>query len=307
MKNLREINELRQFGALNFLARQVAEGFITGLHKSPYHGFSVEFAEHRAYNAGESIKDIDWKLYGRTDKLFVKKYEEETNLRCHILLDLSSSMHFPYREKKLQSKLDFSVISAAALIYLFQKQRDATSLTLFSQDIEWQSQAKMSSIHINHLFNKLSELLNQAKPPLNKTDNTPEILHYLAEKFHKRSLIILFSDMFTKEKTDELFEALRHIRHKKHELIIFHVTDHKHEKEFEYSNKPYKFIDMETGESLKLNPNAIRPGFLNNSKKFFNEIKLKAAQNKIDLISADINLDFNTVLLPYLLKRNKLY
>ncbi len=306
MKNLQDINELKQFGSLNFLARQVAEGFITGLHKSPYYGFSVEFAEHRAYNSGESIKDVDWKLYGRTDKMFVKKFEEETNLRCNILIDTSSSMHFPYKDKNLQSKLDFSVVSAAALIYLFQRQRDASSLTFISEDVEWQSQAKMSSLHINHLIGKLSEYLNQS-PRLNRTANISEVLHYLAEKFHKRSLVILFSDLFGQENLDEFFDALRHLRHRKHEVLIFHVSDHRHEKEFEYKNRPYKFVDMETGETLKLNPNVIRNGFLNTTKDFFEEIKLRTAQHKIDLISADVNSDFRDVLLPYLIKRSKLH
>lgn len=307
MKNLNDINELKQLKSLNFLAKYVAEGFITGLHKSPYHGFSVEFAEHRAYNAGESIKNIDWKLFGRTDKLFVKKYEEETNLRCHILIDVSSSMYFPYNDKKLQSKLDFSVISAAALIYLFQKQRDASAVTLFSDEVEWHSDAKMSSVHINFLLSKLSELLDIEKPPLKRETKTSEILHCLAEKVHKRSLIILFSDMFTKENTDELFEALRHMRHRKHEVVVFHVTDHKHEKEFDYQNRPYKFVDLETGETLKLNPNQVRKGFMHNTESFFKDINLRAGQNKIDVITADINSDFKSVLLPYLIKRSKLY
>lgn len=307
MKNLEDINELKQLKSLNFLAKQVAEGFITGLHKSPYHGFSVEFAEHRAYNAGESVKDIDWKLFGRTDKLFVKKYEEETNLRCHILVDVSSSMFFPVGDKPLQSKLDFSVVSAAALIHLFHKQRDASALTFFSDTVDWQSQAKMSSVHVNFLMTKLSELLREDKPPLNRQTRTSEILHLLAEKLHKRSLVILFSDMFTKEPVDELFEALRHMRYRKHEVVVFHVSDHKHEKQLQYQNRPYRFVDMETGETLKLNPNTVRESFEQNTEYFFKKIKLRAGQNKIDVVTADINADFKTVLLPYLLKRSKLY
>ncbi|MEA2041769.1 MAG: DUF58 domain-containing protein [Bacteroidota bacterium] len=307
MKNLNDINELSQLKSLNFLAKHVAEGFITGLHKSPYHGFSVEFAEHRAYNAGESTKNIDWKLFGRTDKLFVKRFEEETNLRCRIIIDVSSSMHFPYKEDKLQSKLDFSLISAAAIIHLLRKQRDASGVSLFSEQIELHTEAKMSSRHMNFLLAELSEQLNQKKPPLNQKTETPDILHYLSEKIHKRSLVIIFSDMFVSGNNQALFSALQHMRHNKHEVILFHVTDHRHEKQFQYGNRPYKFVDMETGETLKLNPNQVREQFEKQSDAFYKELKLKAGHNKIDFISADINSDFKEVLLPYLIKRSKLY
>ena len=307
MKNLKDINELKQLKSLNFLAKYVAEGFITGLHKSPYHGFSVEFAEHRAYNSGESIKNIDWKLFGRTDKLFVKRYEEETNLRCRIIIDISSSMNFPYKQNSLQTKLDFSIVSAAALLYLFQKQRDASGISLFSDQIDLHTQAKMSSTHINFMLAKLSELFENKKLPLNRKTKTSELLHYLSEKIHKRSLVIIFSDMFTPDNSEELFSALQHMRYNKHEVILFHVTDHKHEKEFEYKNRPYKFVDMETGESLKVNPNQIRQGFKQTTDSFFNELKLRAGHNKIDFVTADVNSDFKTVLLPYIIRRSKLF
>ncbi len=156
-------HKLQQFSHLELIAKQVVEGFITGLHKSPFHGFSVEFAEHRLYNTGESTKNIDWKLYGRTDKIFVKRYEEETNLRCQIIIDNSSSMYFPI-EKDKQNKITFSVYCAAAMIQLLKVQRDAAGLSTFSEKIELHTQAKSSPVHYKMLFNELEKLLFPHQP-----------------------------------------------------------------------------------------------------------------------------------------------
>ncbi len=305
MKNLQNINELKQFGGLELLAKQVVEGFITGLHKSPFHGFSVEFSEHRLYNTGESTKNIDWKLYAKTDKLFVKRYEEETNLRCRIIIDTSSSMLFPYKSKNIQSKLGFSVFSAAALIYLLRKQRDAAGLTFFSEDIELHTQSKMSSSHSHLLFAHLNKLLTD-ETPLNKKTHPAKILHLISEKIHKRSLVVIFSDMFGSEEPEKLFSALQHLKHNKHEVILFHVTDKIYETEFLYKNRPYKFIDMESGETIKLNPNEIRNYYTSSSKSYIEKLKLKCGQYKIDFVEADVNSDFKDVLIPYLLKRAKM-
>jgi len=307
LKNLSEIQELQEFKSLDFFAQRVVEGFITGMHKSPYHGFSVEFAEHRLYNAGESTKHIDWKLFGRTDKLFTKRYEEETNLRAHILVDTSSSMLFPYNNQKILSKLSFSVYSAAALIYLLRKQRDAVGLTLFSDNIEFQSQAKLSLTHAKILFNKLEELILDDNPPLKKTSSVTQTLHEIAEKIHKRSLIVIFSDMLENDTEENIYNALQHLRHNKHEVILFHVTDHQKEIDFNFDNRPYKFIDMETGETIKLNPNNIRDEYKKSVTEYFSRLKLKCGQYKIDIVEADINKDFKNVLVPFLLKRKKLF
>ncbi len=306
LKNLQDINELRQFENLELFAKHVVEGFITGLHKSPFHGFSVEFSEHRLYNAGEPIKNIDWKLYGKTDKLFVKRYEEETNLRCRIIIDNSSSMLFPYKSKNKQSKLEFSIRAAAALIYLFKKQRDAVGLSFFSDEIELHSQAKMSATHNRFLFARLNRLLTE-KQSLNKKTRSAEMLHLISEQIHKRSLVIIFSDMFGSEHPDKLFSALQHFKHNKHEVILFHVTDKVLETAFEFQNRPYKFVDMESGEVLKINPNEVREFYTQSSQKFIDELKLKCAQYKIDFVSADINSGYKDILLPYLLKRRKLH
>lgn len=307
MKNLNDIQGLYPITNLELIAKHVVEGFITGLHKSPFHGFSVEFAEHRIYNPGESTRHIDWKLYGRTDKLFVKKYEEETNLRCQIVIDSSSSMYFPYKEKNGFNKLAFSVYSSAALVNLLRKQRDAFGLSIFSDEINFHSNAKLSLTHSKLLFSKLEEILDTENQTLNKTTSTAQNLHYIAENIHKRSLVIIFSDMLETENRDDVFAALQHLRFKKHDVIVFHVTDKKHEEEFEYTNRPYKFVDMETGEELKLNPNEIKDHYKNSVSEYFKELKLKCGQFNIDLVEADINKDFDNVLLSYLIKRSKLY
>ena len=198
--NLSQVKNISGIKNLELLAKQVVEGFITGMHKSPFHGFSVEFAEHRLYNQGESIKHIDWKLFGRTDKLFVKRYEEETNLRCQIILDVSSSMYFPVKEKLSidnPNKITFSVYAAAAIIYLLKKQRDAFGLSLFSEKVEIHTPSKTSSIHQNYIYSELEKLLPQQDSTIRKTTSATTALHEIAEKLHKRSLIIVFSDILT--------------------------------------------------------------------------------------------------------------
>ena len=304
MKNLKEIQQTSQARNLELIAKQVVEGFITGMHKSPFHGFSVEFAEHKIYNKGESTKHIDWKLFARTEKLFVKKYEEETNLRCQIIIDTSSSMLFPYKSKET-NKLQFSVYSAAVLMYILKKQRDAYGISLISDKIELHTQAKTSSNHQKLIYSQLNNLLDLTDK--NKKSDIAKQLHYIAENTHKRSLIILFSDMFNSGDINDYFSALQHLKHKKHEIIIFHVIDKKHEQKFDFNNKPYKFIDLETGEELKLNPNDIRADVNKNISEYFNLIKQKAIQYKIDFIEADINKNFDQILVPYLIKRQKLY
>lgn len=306
MKSLQEIFSFEQFDNLEWVSRQVVEGFITGMHRSPYHGFSVEFAEHRLYNKGESTKHIDWKLYARTDKLFVKRYEEETNLRCMVVIDKSSSMLFPYNEANKINKLSFSVYSAAALIYLMRKQRDAVGLTLFSDGIELQTQVKLSETHAKMLYAELNKCLNTDKLDLNKTTNAADTLHQIAESVHKRSLIILFADMFSTN-IENLFSSIEHLRYNKHEVVLFHVTDRKQEEEFAYQNRPIKFIDLETGVSQKLNPNDIRKDYKESYQRFLSELKLKCGQYNVDFAEADINEDFREVLIPFLVKRTTLF
>lgn len=307
MKTLQEILQLEQFNNLEFIAKQVVEGFVTGLHRSPFHGFSVEFAEHRLYNTGESTRFIDWKLYARTEKLFVKRFEEETNLRSQIVIDTSSSMLFPYKEAKKENKLTFSIYCAAALVHLLKRQRDASGLTLFSDKIELLTESKLSSVHSKMIYSELEKLLSEDSRILNKPTSTSDVLHELAENIKRRSLVIIFSDLFESESPEKLFSALQHLKYNKHEVVLFHVVDNKLEKEFEFNGKPHKFVDLETGEEVKLNPWDVKSYYKQKVSEYLTEIKTKAGQFGIDIIDADINSDFRSVLLPYFIKRSNLY
>jgi len=293
---------IQSSGNMEFLAKQVVEGFITGLHKSPYHGFSVEFAEHRQYNTGESTRYMDWKLFNRTDKLFTKRFEEETNLRCRLVIDVSSSMYYPLENN---GKLLFSILAASSLAYLLQKQRDAFSLTTFADKIIYQSQMKSTSSHLRELFQKCNVLV-QGKSTLVNTD-LPALIHQLAETTHQRSLIIIFSDFFAGiDSKEALFEALKHLKHYKHEILIFNVADAKAELKFDFADKPYWFTDVETGEKIKLNPSQMRADYVDAVGNYLNELKIKCGQFKIDFEAIDINQGFNQVFLPFLAKRGKL-
>jgi uncharacterized protein (DUF58 family) len=307
VKTSLEVQDFQQFDNLEILARQVVEGFITGLHKSPFHGFSVEFAEHRLYNKGESTRHIDWKLYARSDKLFVKRYEEETNLRSQILIDTSSSMLFPYDKKDTINKLMFSVYISAALIYLLNKQRDAVGLTFFSDKIDLQTEARLSSVHSKRLYGELERLLHKEDHQLRKETSIAPVLHSISEQIHKRSLVIIFSDMISNADEEEIFSALQHLKHNKHEVILFHVSDKLHELDLEFHNRPYKFIDLESGKSIKLNPNEVRELYSQKAREEFDNIKLKCAQYHIDFVETDIRGDFRDVLISYLIKRSKLH
>jgi uncharacterized protein (DUF58 family) len=309
LNNLSDIQQFQQFDHLEFISKEVVEGFITGLHRSPFHGFSVEFAEHRLYNTGESTKHLDWKLFARTDRLFVKQYEEETNLRCQLVIDTSPSMLFPFEKGKPSTvnKLAFAVYSAAAIIHLLRRQRDAVGLTLFSDAIEFHAQARLSSVHIDLLYNQLGALLRQEQNLANKKTNTIDALHMIAENIHKRSLVILFSDLIEHESTDELFEALQHLRYNKHEVLLFHVSDHRQERDFDFRNQPYKFVDLETGEHLKFSPHELKSNYQKATSELYEDLRVRCGQFHIDLAEADINEDFKHVLLTYLLKRKRLF
>jgi uncharacterized protein (DUF58 family) len=304
-------NRLEQFSSLEFLARQVVEGFITGLHKSPFHGFSVEFAEHRLYNTGESVRDIDWKLFGRTDRLYTKRYEEETNLRCQIFIDNSSSMYYPVLSKPdidHPNKITFSVYVAAALIYLFHKQRDAAGISIFSDKVELHTQTKSNAIHHRYLFSELEKLLVLGRPENPSGTMVAQTIHELSERIHKRSLVIILSDMFeNNDRHEDLFSALQHLKHNKHEVILFHVVDKSKELDFDFDDRPYKFIDLESGEQLRVVPSKLKAHYVDAVTRFRNELRLRCGQYHIDMIEADIHAGFEHVLLPYLVKRNRLF
>lgn len=296
------IDQLKEFSNIELLAKQLVEGFITGLHKSPYHGFSVEFAEHRLYNYGESTRHIDWKVFAKTDRLYTKRYEEETNLRCSLVIDNSSSMYYPIPGL---GKIKFSVLAAAALAFLLQKQRDAVGLFTFSNQIELQTEVKSTSTHIHKLLLELQRLLDGSEKK--KKTNVADVLHQIAEKIHKRSLVIIFSDMLqNSENQSEIFSALQHLKHNKHEVLLFHVNDRETELEFNFEDRPYKFHDLESGEILKITPTEIKESYNQKMSDFFRELFLKCSQLKIDLVDADIKKGFDAILSAYLIKRAKM-
>lgn len=307
MQNLLQQYDIRQLGNLELLAKQVVEGFLIGLHKSPFHGFSVEFAEHRQYNPGDPLKNVDWRVFGRTERMYTKRYEEETNLRCQFVIDCSSSMHFPYAPKgePMFNKLAFSLVATAALINLLQKQRDAFGLSLFDDKIIQHTTARNSNSHYKLLMTYLTELA--LKPELNHSTSAAKAINEISESIHRRSMVVIFSDMFEQsDDTEALFSALQHLKHNKHEVIMFHVVEHNKEIDFNFENRPYQFIDMETGEKLKLQPNEIKEAYKKQMTSFTESLKMRCLQYKIDFVEADINQGFQQILSPYLHKRSRM-
>jgi uncharacterized protein (DUF58 family) len=302
-----DLQKIREYGNIEFLARQLVEGFITGLHKSPFHGFSVEFAEHRLYNTGESTRHIDWKVFAKTERLYTKRYEEETNLRCHLLIDTSSSMYYPERDF---GKITFSIMAAAALAYLLQRQKDAVALTTFAEAVDVQTPMKSTPSHVHKIFLELQQLLSQPRP--NRRTAVAEVIHRVAEQIHKRSLVVIFSDMFDGAATrdianaDKLFSALQHLRHNQHEVLLFHVTDRRTEEEFVFEERPYEFVDLETGETVKIQPSQVKDYYQQAIRTFYRDLKLRCGQYNVDFIEADIARGFDQILSAYLVKRGKM-
>ena len=300
--------ELKSVENLDLLARQVVEGFIIGLHKSPYHGFSVEFAEHRHYNPGESTKNIDWKVYGRTDKLYTKKYEEETNLRCQIVIDSSSSMFYPeyaISDDSLVNKFQFSSLAAAALMNLLRRQRDAFGLSLFHETILQHVRPKSSTTQYKLLLSYLDKVLSET--PQRKSTAAASALHEIADRIHKRSMVIVFSDLNdSSEHLEELFSAMQHLKFNKHEVVLFHVLDRKSELDFEFENRPYEFIDLESHQRIKLQPSEVKDRYRELIGSYIESIRLKCLQFKIDYNFADISEGFNPILRSFLVKRSKM-
>ena len=303
-----KIQEIHEFDNLELLASQVVEGFIIGLHKSPYHGFSVEFAEHRIYNPGEPRKNVDWKVFARTDRMYAKRFEEETNLRCQIVIDASSSMYFPDDAKGGMNKMKFAVYSAAALINLLKRQRDAEGLSVFTDQVTVNTGARSSVVHQQMLYAQLDRLLKEK--PINVRTDAVKGLNEIAETVHKRSMVVIFSDMLedmNPDRLNELFSALQHLKFNKHEVILFHVVDKEKELDFNFENRPYVFIDMETGEKVKLQAGQVKDYYVSQMAKFENELKLRCGQYKIEFVEADINKGYKQVLLPFLMKRAKMF
>ena len=304
MKIESQIEKISSFQHLELLANQVVEGFISGMHKSPFHGFSAEFAEHKVYNVGESTKHIDWKLFAKTDRLYTKRFEEETNLRCHIIIDNSSSMHYPVLTKSqpfFKNKIGFSVLASAVLMNLLKKQRDAVGISVFSDIYEYYAPEKGSDRHHRMILNALEGLL--IKPVVQKSTDTITFLHQIAEKIHRRSMIILFTDMFQSGNEEALFNALQHLKHNKHKVVLFHVVDNKTELNFDFDNAPRKFVDVETGEVVAVFADNIKEEYKKQIESYFKKLALTCSQNRIKYIPVSVDESFEKILMTYLVEK----
>ena len=299
-----EAEKIASFNNLELIANQIVEGFISGMHKSPFHGFSAEFAEHKLYNVGESTRHIDWKLFAKTDRLYTKCFEEETNMRCHIIIDNSASMHYPILKKDqkfYESKIGFSVLAAAVLMSLLKKQRDAVGLSVFSDRYEYYAPEKGSDRHHRMILNSMEQLLQNSKSKA-KTD-TVTYLHQIAQKIHRRSMIVLFTDMFQEEEEDKLFAALQHLKHNKHKVVLFHVIDKETEVQFDFANSPKKFIDVESGEQVSLYASNVKEEYEKQLATYFKRLSLVCAQNQIKYIPVAVSDNFEKIMLTYLAER----
>ncbi len=297
---------LNKINPFELRARQIVEGFITGLHRSPFYGFSVEFAEHRPYNRGDDLRHVDWKVYGKSERYYIKQYEEETNLRCHVVLDVSSSMHFKYHGE--WTKLSYGAHLAASLLYMMQRQRDACGLVTFDQEIREMIPAKSSLTHLRHLFTFLEPYTKQeGGPEVKRRTASTQILHEIAERLERRSLVIVISDLFeNSDQRDELLSSLKHLRHRKHEVILFHMLEKRSERELDFPDGRYIFSDMETGDEIDLIPSQIKKAYQEEVAAYTHQFKVACRNVHIDYQEIDTGASFDTALLAYLNKRKRL-
>ncbi len=304
-----ELRDKSLYNSIDFKTTQIVEGFMTGFHKSPFHGFSVEFAEHSLYNTGESTKHIDWRLYARTDKLFVKRFEEETNLRAMFVLDSSSSMFFPYKEfSKIEesNKFSFSIYACGVIMQILYKQRDAFGLSFVAENIDYLSPIKTNLAHKQYLFTLLENKIKQDNK-LSKITCLDKALHSLSEQIHRRSLFIIFTDLFSDSfSAEQLIDSLRHLKHNKHEVILFHVFDGDKEINLDYKQGYYRFIDVENKMELKITIEDIKKQYTQAIKDRLELIKSECNKLRVDFVAADINKGFDQILFPFLIKRSKL-
>ena len=277
-------------------ARMVVEGFIAGLHKSPYHGFSVEFAEHRQYMPGDPIRDIDWRVYAKSDRYYIKQYEEETNLKAYLLLDCSASMGYT-SDKALPTKFDYALTLAASLSYLMIKQRDAVGLTTFADEILKYIPPRSASGHLSVLLQQFGNL---------QTASTTDLampLHELAERIRRRGLILIISDLF--DDPERIISGIKHFRHRHHEVIVFQVLDPR-EKDFAFSGEAI-FEDMETGERITTLPWQIKKDYIRKYKEMISYISSECRQARVDYHIIDTSTPFDKALYAFLAKRERLY
>ncbi|HCT52010.1 MAG TPA: DUF58 domain-containing protein [Balneola sp.] len=298
---------LSKLSSLELRAKKIVEGFISGLHKSPYHGFSVEFAEHRPYNPGDDFKHIDWKQYAKKERFYVKQYEEETNLRCYVLLDTSSSMLFKHFGD--WSKLRYGIHYAASLLYLMHRQRDACGLIPFSSKIESFIPAKGTYAHLRQVYTELEKELvrEEKKDEIKRTTATAQVIHEVSERLNHRSLVVIITDLFENvEAHDELISALKHLRHRKHEVLLFNTLEKRSERELDFSDNKFVFEDMETGAELEVMPAQVREDYIAKVEEHTKKFKMACSEFEIDYEEMDTESGFDTALLAYLNKRRRL-
>ena len=298
---------LSQLAPLELRARKIVEGFISGLHKSPYYGFSVEFAEHRPYNPGDDLKHVDWKVYAKTERFYVKQYEEETNLRCYLLLDTSSSMYYKYFAE--WSKLRYGINFGAALIYLMHRQRDACGIIPFSDEIEAFIPAKSSYSHLRLLFGELEKRLEEEKQgaKAKKKTATAEVIHEVAKRLNHRSLVVIITDLFERaDEHDNLVSSLKHLRHRNHEVILFNIMERKSERELDFPDRRFVMEDMETGSQMEVMPAQVREDYKKKVAEYTHRFKMACSEFQIDFEELDTQEAFDLALLAYLNKRKKL-
>ena len=282
-----------RLGKINLVARGVVEGFITGLHKSPYHGFSAEFSEHRAYAPGDELRHIDWKSLARTDRLVVKLFENETNVRCYILLDKSGSMG--YRSGEL-TKLEYACYLAGCLAYLMIRQQDSVGLVAFDESVGRFIAPRSIPSHLSVILGELEEIKAGAATAVART------FHDLAEKMKRRSLVVILSDLLDDER--EIMKALHHFRHRRHEVILFHILDHA-EREFPFGRLA-DFVDMETGERLQVDPRYAREAYLEELRGFIDRFKRECAKSLVEYVPVDTSTPFDLMLAEYLARRGRM-
>lgn len=283
-----------KLSGMEIRARLVVEGFIAGLHRSPYHGFSVEFAEHRQYMPGDPLRNIDWKVYAKTDRFFVKEYEEETNLKAYILLDTSGSMGYTSNG---MPKLEYSSYLAASLAYLMLKQRDSVGLVTFDSSIRKYIPPKSTMSHLHNLLKELDKL------DASDTTNVSAALHQMAERIKRRGLIILISDLL--DDPDLIINGLKHFRHKMHEVIVFHILDPK-ERNLSFPEEAI-FKDLETGEEIQASPWHIRKDYVQKLNGLVKRYTLECRERIIDYVLLDTSIPFDFALFSYLSKRRRLW
>ena len=275
-------------------AKFVVEGFIIGLHKSPYHGYSVEFSEHRPYTFGDEMKNIDWKLWARTDKYYVKEFEEETNLSAHILFDKSLSMGYSSGTIK---KIDYAKLLASSLSYLMIKQQDATSLNIFNETITSMIHPSAKPSHLKILISELEKL-----SPSGTTDIS-KVLHRLAESIKMKGLIILISDFYSD--LEQTISGLKHLKFYGHDIIIFHLLDPK-EISLDFKGR-VEFIDLETGAKIITEPDFIRKEYKSSIEEYINMLNKECRKLNIDHILVNTSMDIDKLLYMYLKKRSKVF